>query len=113
MTTPRKQKAKSSPAGAQAEAEERVMASPAMRGLTDELRTYPVRLLRQIVAEHSRRNGPVPDHVLDIIPYLGETALRALVDAGLASRLDDSPYAIRSYTPTADGLALAARMAGE
>ena len=113
MKTPRKRETRSSSASGRAEVEERILASAAMRDLTDELRAYPTRLLIQIVAEHRRRGGAVPDHVLEIVPYVGETALRALVDAGLADRIDDSPYAIRSYTPTADGLALAARMADE
>ena len=93
--------------------EERILDSNAMRELTGELTAYPVRLLRQLVAEYARRGTAVPDHVLDIVPYLGDTALRALVDAGLADRIDDSPHAIRAYVPTAEAIELDASLATE
>ena len=99
--------------GPREQVEERILDTGAMRELTGELRAYPVRLMRQMVTEHNRRGGAVPDHVLDIVPYLGDTALRALVDAGLADRIDDSPHAIRAYVPTAEAIALDALLAAE
>lgn len=92
------------------EAEERIMATAPMDELLGELRSYPLRLLLQILAEHRRRGIPVPDHSLDIVPYLGDTVLRALVDAGLVTRVDDTAYAIRAYLPTGEGLKLGAQL---
>ncbi len=99
--------------GTRKRVEERILDTGAMRELTGELRAYPVRLMRQMVAEHKLRGGPVPDHVLDIVPYLGDTALRALVVAGLVDRIDDSPHAIRAYVPTAEAIALDALLDAE
>ena len=113
MATPRNRSTKKDTQSAREEAEKRIHATDAVREITEELRLYPVRLLRQIVAEHRRRNAPAPDHVLEIVPYLGETALRALVEAGLTERVDDSAYSMRAYAPTSDGIALDARMDSE
>ena len=81
-----------------------------LRALADELRLYPVRLLEQVCEQADRRQGPVPDHTLTFLPYLGETAIRALVDGGYVQRLDDVPYAILAYLPTEQGRTLAARL---
>jgi hypothetical protein len=105
--------ARSGTCSARRRIEERILASDAMRELAGELTAYPVRLLQQLVAEYTRRGAAVPDHVLDIVPYLGDTALRALVDAGLADRIDDSPHAIRAYVPTAEAIELNASLAIE
>ena len=113
MTTPRQRSAKKTGTSARQEAEERIHETDAVREILEELRAYPIRLLRQMVAECRRRGTAAPDHVLEIVPYLGETALRALVEAGLAERIDDSPYAVRAYMPTHEGLALDARLARE
>ena len=81
-----------------------------LQALADELRLYPVRLLEQVCELADRRQGPVPDHTLTFLPYLGETAIRALVDGGYVQRLDDVPYAILAYLPTERGRALAASL---
>jgi hypothetical protein len=78
-----------------------------LRELSDELRLYPVRLLEQVCEQADRRQGPVPDHTLTFLPYLGETAIRALIDGEYIQRLDDVPYAILAYLPTDKGRALA------
>ena len=99
-------------AHAQAEIEALVLDAPPMRELQDELRRYPVRLLRQLAAEFRRRQGAVPDHALELAPYVGETALRALVASGLAEQVL-SPYAVRAYKPTQLALDLLQRLARE
>ena len=80
-----------------------------LRELALELRTYPVRLLVLLCELHDQRGGPVPDHALKLLPYLGETALRALVEGACVERMDDVSYAINAYVPTDVGRALAAR----
>jgi hypothetical protein len=83
---------------------------PALHAMTEELRLYPVRLLEQVCEQAERRQGPVPDHTLTFLPYLGETAIRALVDGGYVERLDNVPYAIIAYMPTKAGRELAASL---
>jgi hypothetical protein len=80
-----------------------------LRELSDEVLTYPVRLLTLVCEEFDRRQSAVPDHALKLLPYLGETALRALVAGGYVERVDDVSYAISAYAPTELGRATAAR----
>ena len=89
-------------------AAEELATLPALKELADELKFYPVRLLSQLCDIHVQRNGPVPDHVLTLLPYLGETALRALVEGGYVKLLNDYSYAIRAYIPTPTGQSLVA-----
>ena len=81
---------------------------PPLKELATEVQTYPVRLLSQLVEISDQRQGPVPDHVLTLLPYLGETALRALADGGYVKKLDDVSYAIAAYEPTDKGRAIVA-----
>ena len=81
-----------------------------LRSLADELRLYPVRLLEQVCEQADHRQGPVPDHTLAFLPYLGETAIRALVEGGYVERFDNVPYAILAYLPTQRGRELAAKL---
>jgi hypothetical protein len=83
---------------------------PPLHAIAEELRHYPVRLLEQLCEQAERRQGPVPDHTLTLLPYLGETAIRALVDGGYVERLDNVPYAIIAYVPTDAGRAIAASL---
>jgi hypothetical protein len=83
-----------------------------LKELATELKVYPVRLLAQLVEQSDRRQGPVPDHTLTLLPYLGETALRALVDGGYISKVDDVSYAIAAYEPTDKGRSLASGLKG-
>ena len=99
-------------ARAQAEIEALVLGAAPMRELQEELRRYPPRLLRQLAAEFRRRQGAVPDHALELAPYVGETALRALVASGLVEQAD-SPHALRAYVPTERALELVDRLAEE
>ncbi len=79
-----------------------------LRHLADEVRSYPLKLLRRVAEQYAERNAPVPDHVLRLPPYLGETALRALVEGGYVSRADEPARAIYAYVPTEKGLSLLA-----
>ena len=93
------------------DAHEQVLAELAalgpLRGLSNEVREYPLRLLRLAIDLHAQWGRPVPDHLLKLPAYLGETALRALVEGGFLDRVDDPLHAINAYAPTASGLALA------
>ena len=79
---------------------------PPIRELLVEVRTYPVRLLSRICDQYAERGAPVPDHALRLAPYLGETALRALIDGGYVERQDELHISVHAYVPTASGRAL-------
>lgn len=87
-------------------AEEALAATAPLRNLTDEVRSYPLRLLRLVAEQHAARNAPVPDHALRLPAYLGETALRGLLEGGFIERVDGARGAIHAYAPTDAGLAL-------
>lgn len=89
-------------------AEEALAATAPLRNLADEVRSYPLRLLRLVAEQHAVRNAPVPDHALRLPPYLGETALRGLLEGGFIERADGARGAIHAYAPTEAGLALLA-----
>ena len=91
---------------------EKIAATTVMAQMYIELQDYPLRLMRQLITEYKRRQTSVPDHSLDLSPLLGETALRSLVESGLAERVDDSPYAIHTYIPTTEGIRLGSSLLG-
>jgi hypothetical protein len=80
-----------------------------LRDLADELRNDPVRLLSLVFEVYDQRGGPVPDHALELPPYLCETALRALAAGGYVERRGDVSYAIQAFVPTDRGRALVAQ----
>ncbi|MCY4582451.1 MAG: hypothetical protein OXE50_06595 [Chloroflexi bacterium] len=90
-------------------AEEALAATGPLRNLSDEVRSYPLRLLRLVAEQHAARHVPVSDHLLRLPPYLGETALRGLVEGGFVERVTAS-YAVYAYAPTPTGLALLASL---
>ncbi len=91
-------------------AEDALAATAPLRSLTDEVRSYPLRLLRLVAEQHAARKAPVPDHALRLPPYLGETALRGLLEGGFIARADGARGAIHAYAPTEAGLALIASL---
>jgi hypothetical protein len=101
---------KPTPTKAWAAAAAELAAWAPLRELAAELRDYPVRLIVQLCHLAEMRKGPVPDHAITLLPYLGETALRALVNGGYAERIGEASYAINAYVPTEKGKALAASL---
>ena len=79
---------------------------PPIRELLVEVRTYPERLLRRICDQYAERDAPVPDHALRLAPYLGETALRALIEGGFVERQAEDHISVHAYVPTESGRAL-------
>ena len=89
-----------------AQAEQQIAALGPLHDLAQEVRAYPLRLLRLIYKLHHERGAPVADHLLQLPPYLGDTALRGLVEGGYVSRREGTRYAIHAYEPTEAGSAL-------
>ena len=90
-------------------AEDVLAATGPLRNLSDEVRSYPLRLLRLVAEQYAVREAPVSDHLLRLPPYLGETALRGLVEGGFVERVT-AAYAVYAYAPTPGGLALLASL---
>ena len=88
------------------EAEDALAATGPLRNLSDEVRSYPLRLVAE---QYAARETPVSDHMLRLPPYLGETALRGLVEGGFVERVT-AAYAVYAYAPTPKGLALLASL---
>lgn len=95
------------------DAEAELAATGPLRDLGDEVRRYPLELLRRVAQLHAERNAPVPDHLLRLPTFLGETALRGLLEGGYVSRDDSARRAIHAYAPTERGLALLAAADGK
>lgn len=93
-------------------AEDVLAATGPLRNLSDEVRSYPLRLLRIVAEQYAARNAPVSDHLLRLPPYLGETALRGLLEGGFIERLSPE-RAVYAYAPTPEGLALLASLEGD
>ena len=80
-----------------------------LRNLSDEVRSYPLRLLRLVAEQYAARDAPVSDHLLRLPPYLGETALRGLLEGGFVERVA-AAYTVYAYALTPEGLALLASL---
>ncbi len=95
------------------ESEAKLAETGPLRSLAGEVRSYPLKLLRRVAQLHAERKAPVPDHVLRLPPYLGETALRGLVEGGYVRQTDETARAIHAYVPTEKGMALLAATDGD
>jgi hypothetical protein len=78
--------------------------TPPMQSLLRSLKEEPAQLLGDICREYLRSQQPVPDHHLQMVGYLGETAALILMAAGLVKRDQGGSYSIWVYQPTDDGV---------
>lgn len=81
----------------------RIESTDVMKQALRSLREEPARLLRDICREHGKAGQPVPYHRLQLIGYLGDTSLRALLAAGLVKQLPGDRTALYMYEPTKEG----------
>ena len=75
----------------------------AMKQVLETLKKEPAYLLGNICQEYEKTKEPVPDYRLQITGYLAETALNALISAGLISRQSGGKLSLYSYEPTTEG----------
>lgn len=68
------------------------------------LKEEPARLLGDICREYERTGRPVPDHHLNLVGYLGEASLKALISAELVHQQPGNRFALYCYEPTAKGM---------
>ena len=73
-----------------------------VRQMLESLTREPAHIFGHICREYERSGQCVPDHRLLLGGFLGEDALKALVEAGLVTR-EAGQFSVYCYTPTAAG----------
>ena len=74
-----------------------------MQSLLKSLKEEPAQLLGDVCREYLRTKQVVPDHHLQMVGYLGESAALILIAAGLVKREPGGSSSIYAYTPTEEG----------
>ena len=67
------------------------------------VREEPAHLLGKICSEYQKTKEAIPDHHLRIAGYISETALKALLSAGLIKRQSGGTLSVFCYEPTKKG----------
>lgn len=80
-----------------------------VRSMEDE----PLKLLVDICDKNTLTGRPVPDHNLRMPGYIGDVALRALIETGLVEKKDGGRVSLYSYQPTECGIAYYQRLKAE
>lgn len=75
-----------------------------MKMLIKSLKEEPAHLLGDICRGYEKTGQAVPDHYLQMVGYLGESAANILIAAGLIRRQPGGAAAIYIYEPTPEGL---------
>lgn len=76
----------------------------AMKQVLKSLKEEPAYLLREICREYQRTGQPVADHRLQLVGYMGEAALKALLSLGLIRQQPGGRLSLYCYEATAEGL---------
>jgi len=79
-------------------------ATEVMQQVAKSLKEEPAQLLGDICREYEGTGRPVPDHHLNLVGYLGEASLKALISAELVHQRLGSRLALYHYEPTPKGL---------
>lgn len=75
-----------------------------MKQVLKSLKEEPAHLLRDICRDYRQTGEPVPDHRLQLVGYMGEAALIALLSAGLIEKQPGGRLSLYCYEPTQEGL---------
>jgi len=79
-------------------------ATEVMQQVIMSLKEEPAHLLGDICREYERTGQPVSDHHLNLVGYLGEASLKALISAELVRQQTGNRLALYCYEPTAKGM---------
>ncbi len=79
-------------------------ATEVMHQVVRSLKEEPARLLGDICREYERTGQSVSDHHLNLVGYLGEASLKALISAELVYQQPGNRFALYCYEPTAKGM---------
>ncbi len=75
-----------------------------MKSLLKSLKEEPAQLLGDVCREYLRTKQAVPDHHLQMVGYLGESAALILIAAGMVKRGPGGSFSIYVYEPTEEGI---------
>lgn len=81
-----------------------IRGTDAMRQALNCLEHEPLHLLREICRQYEKLKEPVPDHNIHPSGYMGEVALKSLVEGGLVKVHAAPRYSLSTYEPTEEGL---------
>jgi hypothetical protein len=84
-----------------------------MQQVTMSMEQEPLKLLVDICRKREQSGRPVPDHNLHMQGYIGDIALKALIESGLVRRVDGGRMALYSFEPTVSGLQYYSRLQAE
>jgi hypothetical protein len=79
-------------------------ATEVMQQVIRSLKEEPAHLLGDICREYGRTGRPVSDHHLNLVGYLGEASLKALISAELVRQQTGNRLALYCYEPTDKGM---------
>jgi len=79
-------------------------ATEVMQQVIRSLKEEPAYLLGHICREYERTGRAVPDHHLNLVGYLGEASLKALISAKLVRQQLGDRLALYCYEPTDEGI---------
>lgn len=82
----------------------RLETTDVMQQVLRSLKEEPAFFLRDICRESQQTGQPVPDHRLQLIGYMGEAAVKALLAAGLIQQQPGGRQSLYTYEPTTEGL---------
>ena len=74
-----------------------------MAQVVNSLEEEPLKLLKDICRKNEQSGQPVPDYNIPVQGYIGDVALKSLVQAGLLDKIDGGKIALYSYQPTGLG----------
>ncbi len=77
------------------------------------LKEEPAHLLAEICRLYQTTGNPIPDHHLQLVGYLGEASLKALISAGLVRQQAGGQRSLYLYEPTMEGLKQYERLKAE
>ncbi len=79
-------------------------ATEVMKQVLKNMREQPAHLMRNICREYNRTGQMVPDHNIQLAGYMGEVALKALIEAGFVKQKPGGRLSVFYYEPTEKGL---------
>ena len=84
-----------------------------VKEVTRAVKLEPAKLLCNICVEYQKTSRPVPDHNLNLVGYLRDVALRALLSAGMIEEKTGGSLSLYEYEPTEKGCAQFAKIMPE
>ena len=81
-----------------------IEATEVIKQVIRSLKEEPAHLLGSICREYEKAGQPVSDHHLNLVGYLSEASLKALIAAELIRQQSGSRLSLYCYVPTPKGI---------